>query len=272
MADDARRRRRGRILYSILGLLFAVGVVPLVWTSYRLSTRSRQSIESNQKEWQLDKARLISTQVAIYVDSLRTQVAAIARTLEVDAGAYDLRPPAGADPGGAGARALPQTRTSLVYMAVARPHGQGRPVGAGPPGRREAPGAAQRGLPARAARHADDLHPRRLRVPRGAGGRARASRSRSGRPVEGVVLAVASLQPIREITHRATGGGIFEVYVVDNRGRLIAHSDPSRPLAEDLSGVEIVRLFLEQSVQAAVRGRRRGRRPRSGVYGTTPSR
>src|SRR5512135_3257932 len=79
--------RRGRILYSILGLLFVVGVVPLVWTSYRLYNASRLSIESDQKEWQLDKARLISSQVSFYVDSLRTQVTAIARTLEVDAGA-----------------------------------------------------------------------------------------------------------------------------------------------------------------------------------------
>src|SRR5512137_1526053 len=78
--------RRGRILYSILGLLFIVGVVPLVWTSYRLYNTSRLSIESNQKEWQLDKARLISSQVSIYVDSLRTQVTAIARTLELDTG------------------------------------------------------------------------------------------------------------------------------------------------------------------------------------------
>ena len=59
MAGEAQRGRRGRILYSILALLFAVGVVPLIWTSYRLYSASRESIESNQKEWQLDKARLI---------------------------------------------------------------------------------------------------------------------------------------------------------------------------------------------------------------------
>jgi HD-GYP domain-containing protein (c-di-GMP phosphodiesterase class II) len=64
-----------------------------------------------------------------------------------------------------------------------------------------------------------------------------------GSRVEGVVLAVASLQPIRGIT-KGTGGGIFEVYVVDNRGRLIAHSDPSKPLAADVSQVDIVRRFL----------------------------
>ena len=73
-----------------------------------------------------------------------------------------------------------------------------------------------------------------------------------GGRVEGVVLAVASLQPIRTITKQSGGGGLFEVYVVDNRGWLIAHSDPDQPLSTDVSGVEIVRLFL---------GLRRGRAP-----------
>ena len=100
--------RRGRILYSILALLFAVGVVPLVWTSYRLVHTSRVSIESNQKEWQLDKARLISTQVTIYVDGLRTQVAAIARTLELDAGSTSFAARLARITRAEGARPLPR--------------------------------------------------------------------------------------------------------------------------------------------------------------------
>jgi HD-GYP domain-containing protein (c-di-GMP phosphodiesterase class II) len=88
----------------------------------------------------------------------------------------------------------------------------------------------------------------------------------SGRGVLGVVLAIASLQDIREIT-TATGGQLFEVYVVDNRGRLIAHSDPKQPLAADMSAIEIVRIFLRSSEDpsgATAAGRRR-----SGVGGTT---
>ena len=84
MAEAAPRQRRGRILFSIVALLLAVGVLPLVYTSWDLVSRSRQSIEGTQQEWQLDKARLISTQVAIFVESLRSQVGAIARTLEMD--------------------------------------------------------------------------------------------------------------------------------------------------------------------------------------------
>ena len=131
MAGEAQRGRRGRILYSILALLFAVGVVPLVWTSYRLVAASRQSMESDQKEWQLDKARLISTQVATYVDSLRSQVTAIARTLEVDAGATSfaarlerIRADKALE------RYFPTRRgTHLVYIAVLDPTGKGAQSG-----------------------------------------------------------------------------------------------------------------------------------------------
>ena len=87
--------RRGRILVSLLALLFAVGVVPLLWTSYKLVSRSREILELDQKTSQLDKARSLSQQVAVYVSSLRSQITAIARTLEVDMppGGFAGQPP-----------------------------------------------------------------------------------------------------------------------------------------------------------------------------------
>jgi HD-GYP domain-containing protein (c-di-GMP phosphodiesterase class II) len=271
MAARPPRNRRGRILFSILALLLAVGVFPLVWTSYELVSRSRESIESNQKEWQLDKARLISTQVAIYVESLRSQVAAIARTLEVDTGA-----------GGFAAR-IDRIRAdkslerylrmsvssgneapTFVFVSVVDPTGRG----------------AQSGLVLQDARLNEQLQEA---FQRGQYGTEMISVPivseslqepvvvleepvRIGGKVEGVVLAVASLQLIREITMRSGGAGLFEVYVVDNRGRLIAHSDPNEPLAADFKGVEIVRLFLEQLAQQPQGGA--GRRL-SGGFGTT---
>jgi hypothetical protein len=79
----AKRGPRGRILVSLLALLFAVGVVPLLWTSYKLVSRSREILELDQKSIQLDKARSLSQQVAVYVRSIQSQITAIARTLEV---------------------------------------------------------------------------------------------------------------------------------------------------------------------------------------------
>ena len=268
MAGTKSGLRRGRILYSILALLFAVGVVPLVWTSYRLYNTSRLSIESNQKEWQLDKARLISTQVAIYVDGLRTQVAAIARTLEVDPGA-------GSFPARlariSGQRALDrldvQHSASLVYVSVVDTTGIGAQSGwdlRGDARLQEQLGEAFLRGQHRTRMLSVPIVSESLKEPVVVIGEPVVV----GPRVEGVVLAVGSLQPIREIT-KGTGGGIFEVYVVDNRGRLIAHSDPNRPLAEDVSGIEIVRIFLEQSVQAPPARDASGRRTRSGGFGTT---
>ena len=77
-------RRHGRILDSLLLLLFAVGVVPLVATSFRLVSKSREILELDQKSIQLDKARALSQQVSTYLKSLQSQTVAIARTLEVD--------------------------------------------------------------------------------------------------------------------------------------------------------------------------------------------
>jgi HD-GYP domain-containing protein (c-di-GMP phosphodiesterase class II) len=266
MTEKAPRDRRGRILFSILALLFAVGVVPLVWTSWQLVSRSRESIESNQKEWQLDKARLISTQVAIYVDSLRSQVAAISRTLEVDAGTTTFASRLGRIREHRALARYVEGSASLVSVSVVDPTGIG----------------AQSGLDLRGdARLQEQLNEA---FQRGQHGKAMISVpvvSESlqepvvviGEPVtiggrvEGIVLAVASLQPIRAITKLSGGGGLFEVYVVDNRGRIIAHSDADQPLAADVSGIEIVRIFLKSAEDSRRRAAAPGRR--SGTGGTT---
>jgi HD-GYP domain-containing protein (c-di-GMP phosphodiesterase class II) len=62
--------------------------------------------------------------------------------------------------------------------------------------------------------------------------------------VEGVVLAVGSLLPIWQMTQQI-GERLFDVYVIDSRGRLIAHSNPQETLGTDVSAIEIVHLFLE---------------------------
>ena len=81
MPSRAPLRRRGSILFSLLLLLFVVGVVPLLWTSFTLVSRSREILELDQKAMQLDKARSLSQQVAVYVESLRSHLTAVARTL-----------------------------------------------------------------------------------------------------------------------------------------------------------------------------------------------
>jgi HD-GYP domain-containing protein (c-di-GMP phosphodiesterase class II) len=261
------RRRRGRILYSILALLLGVGVAPLVWTSWQLVARSRQTVESNQKEWQLDKGRLISTQIAIYVDSLRKQVASIAATFGMGAGGAEtfadriarIRVDRSLE------AYLRNQTNNLVYLSVVDVNGDG----------------TRSGLTLQDARLQEQLQEAFQRGQNGVGSISVPIVSssmqeplvvvqepvRDGDKVVGVVLAVASLQPIREITNLSGGNGAFEVYVVDNRGRLIAHSDKDRPLSEDLSKVEIVRDYLDQSRKLDAQGAGDGR-TRGAAFGT----
>jgi HD-GYP domain-containing protein (c-di-GMP phosphodiesterase class II) len=266
MAEKAPRNRRGRILFSILALLFAVGVVPLVWTSWQLVSRSRESIESNQKEWQLDKARLISTQVSIYVDSLRTQVAAIARTLEVDAGSTSFAARLARIKEHKALERYLKSSASLVYVSVVDPTGIGAQSGLDLLGdarlQEQLNEAFQRGQHAKAMISVPVVS-ESLQEPVVVIGEPVTIAGR----VEGVVLAVASLQPIRAITKQSGGGGLIEVNVVDNRGWIIAHSDTDQPLSADVSRIEIVRIFLGSAEDS----RRRAAAPerRSGAGGTT---
>jgi HD-GYP domain-containing protein (c-di-GMP phosphodiesterase class II) len=262
MAEPPSRRRRGRILFSILLLLLAVGVVPLVYLSWDLVTRSRESIEGTQQEWQLDKAKLISAQVAIYVQGLRSQVSSIARTLEIDVPSGSFQARIEQIQRQKSLASYLQSSDNLVYLSVADTTGH----------------ATWSGLVLRDARLVEQ---REEAFQRGQHGTAMISVpivSEAlqepvvvlGEPVfvagkvVGVVLAVASLQPIREITS-STGGRLFEVYVVDSRGRLVAHSDPKQPLAADMSGVEVVRIFMRASEDS----RRHGASRRGGASGTT---
>jgi HD-GYP domain-containing protein (c-di-GMP phosphodiesterase class II) len=243
MAEKPAPNRRGRILFSILALLFLVGVVPLVWTSYRLVTTSRESLKVSLIETQIAKAKTLARQVELYVSSAHSQIVTIARTLELDAGRVPF------------AERLTQINKqkaleryllgeepkSLVYLSVLDTQG---------------PGSAASGLILPDSRLKEQLFEGFQRGGHGVRMISVPVVSEAikepviilGEPVKvdgrvlGVVLGVASLQHIREIT--TEGSGASEVYLIDNRGRIIAHSDPAQPLGADFSQVPIVAEFL----------------------------
>ncbi len=240
----APRRRRGRILASLLVLLLAVGVVPLLWTSYKLVSTSRESLEFNQRAIQLDMARSLSQQTANYVESLRSQVAAIARTMEVDAGMipFSTRVAHIRDQKALVRYLEGESRSNFNYVSVVDTSGLG----------------AQSGVQLQEPLIQQALQEGFYRALKGTPmiGHPLISTSlqepllvitepvKYEGAVQGVVLAVASLLPVWRMTEQ-TGEKLFEVYVVDGRGHVIAHSDRSVALGTDMSNVEIVREFLE---------------------------
>ena len=262
------RRRRGRILVSLLLLLLGVGVVPLVATSYRLVSRSREILELDQKAMQLDKARSLSQQVNVYVKSLQSQVVAIARTLEVDVApsAFAARVARIRDDDGL-RRYVEDANSRFHYVSVVDASGSGARSGV----QLSEPAIEQllregvtRGLQGKSMMS----HPiisSSLQEPvmvlaepvapggnEAAGGPAPDPARREARDVQGVVLVVASLGPLWNMTRDLGQGGVFDVYVVDGRGRLIAHSDARKLEGNlDVSDVEIVKQFLASQGRTA---------------------
>jgi len=241
MAEPLGPPRRGRILYAILALLAGVGVLPLVWTSNRVVSQSRDDLEVSLKETQLAKAKTLASQAQLYVSAAHSQIVTIARTLEVDAGRAPFRERvARIRDQKALERYLTGDEKRLVYLSVVDTEGIG----------------AQSGLALQDARLQEQL---REGFQRGQHGNGMISVPvvseslqepviilgepvREGGRVAGVVLGIASLQRIRELTTESSGDSV--VYVVDNRGFIISHSDPGQPLAADFSKVPIVAEFM----------------------------
>ncbi|HWW93018.1 MAG TPA: HD domain-containing phosphohydrolase [Vicinamibacteria bacterium] len=250
MPGTGPRRRRGRILVYLLALLFAVGVVPLLWTSFKLVSTSRESLEFNQKATQLDMARSLSQQTAIYVESLRAQVAAIARTMEVDGGMIPFPTRLAHIRDQKALERYLGENTGFNSVSVVDRAGQGPQSGVQlqEPAIQEAlregfyrglQGTSMTGQPIISSSLQEPVLVITEPV-------------KYGGAVQGVVLAVASLLPIWRMTEQ-TGEQLFAVYVVDGRGHIIAHSDRSVGLGTDMSNIEIVREFLESKGVAATR-------------------
>jgi HD-GYP domain-containing protein (c-di-GMP phosphodiesterase class II) len=247
----ASKRRRGRILVSLLLLLFAVGIVPLLGTAWRLVSDSRRSLEYNQKQLQLDKARGLARQVERYVAGLRQQVQLIAKTLELEAGSLPQRVQRISKEDLLN-RYVGDT-SPFVYLSVADATGAGAQYGI----QLREPGLLQRlqqGFSWAMEGKAMVSHPVFstalqehvivISQPVGA---------EEDKKAQGVVVAIAMLGPLSSWAAEMSQGGLWDVYVVDSRGHLIAHRDKEHLLKDpDVSEVEIVRQFLDSKGAATL--------------------
>jgi HD-GYP domain-containing protein (c-di-GMP phosphodiesterase class II) len=239
-------RRRGRILTSLLLLLLVVGIVPLIATSYKLVSRSREILELDQQTTQLDKARSLSQQVWVYVGSLRDQTETIARTLEIESDGGSFSDRVARIKATEGLRRFVEDGTSRFYsVSVVDTQGSGTRSGATlvePAIEQAMEEGVIRGLQGRPMVSAP-IFSSSLKEPLLV--LAEPIKANDKRSTQGVVLVVASLGRLWVMTKELGQGNVFEVYVVDGRGRLVAHSRPEELDGDpDLSGVEIVRQFL----------------------------
>ena len=245
------RMPRGRILFSIIALLLVVGTLPLVFTSWSLVSRSHEILELDQKTIQLDKARGLAQQVAIYVGSLQDQVVAITRTLEAvtPTGGFPERVErlraqksleryvgdqfgyvSAVDSTGLGVRSGILVSEAAVQTFLE----EGWQRGVQGQGMISHPVFS-------AALHEPVLVLSEPVRPGSSGIGVNADAS----GVEGVVLVVASLGKLWTMTRDMAAGGDMDVYLVDARGHLVAHSDAEQFSGDhDISDVAIVKEFL----------------------------
>jgi HD-GYP domain-containing protein (c-di-GMP phosphodiesterase class II) len=241
-----KARRRGRILFSLLLLLFAVGPIPLLFTAHNLVTTTHESLELDQKSLQQDKARGLAQQVALYIQSLRMQVQAIAQTLAVEprSGVFTDRIERIRNAQTLRELVDPDSPIPIYYIGIVDLSCTGVGSGIQLPEPEIDDFLHQACMSGREGDSmvSEPVLASSVREPvlvvsspfRGTHGK-----------VEGVVLVVAGLGPLWRMTAEMAQGGV-EVYIVNRRGDLVAHSDPSRlGVQTNMSGIEIVDQFIQ---------------------------
>jgi HD-GYP domain-containing protein (c-di-GMP phosphodiesterase class II) len=247
-----RARRRGKILYSLIGLMLLSGLVPLLLTTVWLVRRNRDALEASERLLQIDQTRSIAQQGRLYLQSMHNQLEAIAETFELGSDHLTVR-----------SRIVSVTPEALVSFieedrirAITVFDREGRFVNAGYALDDDAIEASLRQSLVEGLQGRPWVSPAHVSEPlldtvviMSAPVRAG---TRGGEPwVEGVVSAMVSLKPIEEIV-RQKGNERRSVFVVDADGRLVTHSDPET-LYEgvDLSKTVIVKAFQESRGQAS---------------------
>jgi HD-GYP domain-containing protein (c-di-GMP phosphodiesterase class II) len=225
-------------------------VVPLLWTSHELVSRSREVLELNQKTVQLDKARSLSQQVSSYLKALQSQVATIARTLELDVGPGQFSSRLQRIKETSALRRYVDGASPFVSVSVVDAKGVGTRSGVQLPEQtveQYLQEAVHRGLQGRPYLSYPVISTNLKEPVVVLGEPIDVDPDPEVRDVQGVTLVVASLGTLWAATEQLGQEGLFEVYVVDPRGQLIAHSDPTRLEGGDLdvSGVGIVKEFLQ---------------------------
>jgi HD-GYP domain-containing protein (c-di-GMP phosphodiesterase class II) len=248
-----RARRRGKILYSLIGLMLLSGLLPLLLTSVWLVRRNREALEASERLLQLDQTRSIAQQARLYLQAMHNQLEVIAETFEI-----------GSDPNAVRSRLTSVTPEALVgfleedrvrAITIFDKDGHFRTAGYALDDKdierslRESLIQGLQGIPWVSPPHVsrdllDTVVIMSAPVHASYGGMAQPM-------IVGVVSAMISLKPIEEMV-KQKGNERRSVFVVDAEGHLVTHSDPET-LYEgvDLSNTAIVRSFQESRGQAS---------------------
>ena len=239
----AKLKKRRKILYSLLLILFLVGLVPLLISDWMLIQINRDVLETNQKILQQNIAASLASEISIFLEGFIEQVRNVTLALETSL-----------QRGGQTSSMMGRDSSEILEGYITKyAHlrkiflldNTGKGIQAG-------------------YTFSDEIIDDYLRqgFESARRGKEYLSRPRTlaelqetvvvfsyplvpQRDIIGVVSAVISLSPIqRLITERRVSG--YTIYAADDRGYLFAHSDPNRGLAqENMSSVKLVQEFFK---------------------------
>jgi HD-GYP domain-containing protein (c-di-GMP phosphodiesterase class II) len=248
-----RLKRKGKILYSLIGLMLLTGLLPLLLTSVWLVRRNREALEASERLLQLDQTRSIAQQARLYLQSMHNQLEAIAKTFEIGSDPEAVRSRIRSVTPEAMLDFIEEDRVRAIY--VFDREGEGVTAGYNlddPAIEASLRESLVEGLQARPWASPPHVSEPLLDTVIIMSAPVRGFYGGEGPPpIEGVVAAMVSLKPIEEMV-KQKGNERRSVYVVDDRGRLVTHSDPETLYqGVDVSNTEIVRRFQESRGQAS---------------------
>jgi HD-GYP domain-containing protein (c-di-GMP phosphodiesterase class II) len=227
--EPASARPRGRIVYTFLLVMLAVGLLPLAMVAQKLITISRESLVTSQQEVQLQMASAIARQVDGALDGLRQEMLRMAEGM-----AALPRPPGSTGPSPGAQRLLDHYVGGALVMVRYTPPA-GSPIQATQKGMPHLEGvdeAMGRGATAAAAGETsvgDPLTALENGVPRaflvitapvGDGG--------SGGALSGLLSFEALWAPVA-----SAGRSGYTIYALDREAKLFAAQDETGILARD---------------------------------------
>jgi HD-GYP domain-containing protein (c-di-GMP phosphodiesterase class II) len=256
--SDGPNLRRPRLLWTLLGVMIVVGVLPLVVSHYVLIGINRESLETLEKKYLTRSAVGISGEVQDLVASYTQQLKKIAAGMQISSSLSSAQT-AFLDASGTGLIELYTTADQdLLGLRIVNRAGQGakvEPAGLGPDIERE----MRQGL-SLAFSGEDYVGTFQYLEVANQPAIVLAVPVKTSSEIIGAVEALVSL---RRISERVDEEGRAEVtaFIVDRTGRALMHSTPSvnveRP---DLSDVPIVEEFkkapvrLTQSYERTING------------------
>jgi HD-GYP domain-containing protein (c-di-GMP phosphodiesterase class II) len=247
-------KKRGKILYSILILLIAIGLIPLVISDWKLIGINRDVLQTKEKEMQQNITSSIARMISLYLEGQKEDVRNIALSVR-----DNIRTPRGLSSMSARAQqnllaGYLERHPDIRKIILLDNEGRGNQMGYTLPNAplndylTEAYNSGQQGEEYLSNTYFVDTSELRESVVIF----STPIKSETGRNILGVISTIISLSPIQEFIKERSRYG-HTVYCIDNAGNLIAHSEIDKLYKRaDLTQIELVDEFFKTKLLASI--------------------